>query len=256
MHSRGHSPLDQQHVHQGDAMVAAGAAAVLGQEHAFDDALPGAAAWRRRQRREELHGFPRVRRPEHSVAVWRVDAKPPRRSVGGLDEETAVAAVGDGWTVVAGEVAERAEVPMPRPVGGGGGDARMLRECLELRPPPDVAAAVVDAEAEEARRVDDTEAAEEEVAGGDAEPVLADDRGGDEVFVGLEAEEDLAEEVLVGEHGARRRRRRRELRPSFTLFFPFHISCEFQAFCACMDQCFSAHCKYPHIYTTLSMSSM
>ncbi|BAS88541.1 Os04g0313550, partial [Oryza sativa Japonica Group] len=76
----------------------------------------------------------------------------------------------------------------------------MLRECLELRPPPSVAAAaVVDAEAEEARRVDDTEAAEEELAGGDAEPVLADDRDGDEVVVGLEAEEDLAEEVLVGE---------------------------------------------------------
>lgn len=62
-------------------------------------------------------------------------------------------------------------------------------------------------EAEEARRVARAEAAEEGRVGGEAEPAGGDEGGADEGGGEAEAEQDLAEEVVVGEHRRDRRGR-------------------------------------------------
>jgi hypothetical protein len=55
-------------------------------------------------------------------------------------------------------------------------------------------------ETEDARRVELTETAEEGLVGGVVEPSLADGGGADEGGGEADAEEDLGEEVVVGEH--------------------------------------------------------
>jgi hypothetical protein len=82
----------------------------------------------------------------------------------------------------------------------------------EVNQPPPVLQAG-DVEAEEAGRVEVAEAAEEGGVRGVAEPALGDGGGADEAGGEAEAEEDLAQEVVVAEHrlgrgrGCRRRTR-------------------------------------------------
>lgn len=120
-------------------------------------------------------------------------------------EDAAVAAAQDDGRVGAGAggAGRQAEAGAAE----RGGELRRLGQrherrdlVLEARPGRVV-------EAEEAWRVARAEAAEEGRVGGEAEPAGGDEGGADEGGGEAEAEQDLAEEVVVGEHRRDRRGR-------------------------------------------------
>jgi len=111
------------------------------------------------------------------------------------DEETAVAAVPHGSGFFAQIEAATAD---------DGGELRAPRQRHEAQAPR---FAGVDVDAEEAGRVPRAESAEEGGVGGAPEPAPGDGGGADEGGGEVEAEEDLAEEVVVVKHRRGRGRR-------------------------------------------------
>lgn len=104
-----------------------------------------------------------------------------------VDDEAAIVAVGH---------VSSASAEIKISAADDRGQLRGLWERYEAQP----GVAGVEVEPEEAGRVEAAEAAEECGVGGVPEPALGDGRGADEAGGEVEAEEDLAEDVVVAWH--------------------------------------------------------